>query len=488
MKTPNDDAAFDPYHLWLQVPKDSRPPTHYQLLGLAVGEKNPEVIRQATLMRSAYVRHFQNGPNAADANRILEELAEASRVLLDDELRTAYEAKVKPPPKPAARPAVVSGSKQVVVAAPPTPVPDYSLADRGDRRPKKKRRSKSRRTLVNSVFGIVVLGAALGVVGYLVNAYVRDPAAALAKSDAKERVELDVDVPKVDVDHDSTEGVKQAEPPPPKKPRSPDALVVRLSVEPADAQLTIEPIGDAKTGGPTAEIEGEGSQRTIVAEKGALPLVVAASATGYQSNRVTVFSSDAGRLVVVQLQRGSDRNLLVEGSRPVQGGKGPSRRLVGPYRPGIPISSKDERPVWKYTVNRPPFDWASTVFSDINWSDGEAAFGTKVGKNALKNTSVWLRTQWGSRDIWLRRRVELPPEIKNASIRWSYRNDDRIQVYVNGVFVFGDDTYNIARSTRVTEAVGFQPGENIVAVHCRNASGPGVVDVGFEWAPTEDAK
>src|SRR6476620_4003335 len=105
--------AFDPYRLWLQVPENTRPPTHYQLLGLAYGEANEEVIRQATLMRSAYVRHFQNGPNAADANRILEELAEANRVLLDPELRTAYAAKVKPP-KPAPKPTGVAGAKPVV--------------------------------------------------------------------------------------------------------------------------------------------------------------------------------------------------------------------------------------------------------------------------------------------------------------------------------------------------------------------------------------
>src|SRR3954449_2735360 len=95
MSTPSA-PEFDPYRLWLQVPENSRPPTHYQLLGLRVGESDPEVIRQATLMRSAYIRHFQNGPNAAKANRILEELADANRVLLDPELRKAYEAKVAP--------------------------------------------------------------------------------------------------------------------------------------------------------------------------------------------------------------------------------------------------------------------------------------------------------------------------------------------------------------------------------------------------------
>jgi hypothetical protein len=31
--------AFDPYRKWLAIPEDSRPPTHYQLLGISPDER-----------------------------------------------------------------------------------------------------------------------------------------------------------------------------------------------------------------------------------------------------------------------------------------------------------------------------------------------------------------------------------------------------------------------------------------------------------------
>jgi hypothetical protein len=63
MTTPAD--SFDPYRLWLQIPEESRPPTHYQLLGLRAGERDPEVIRQATLMRSTPNRTMRKTSNSS---------------------------------------------------------------------------------------------------------------------------------------------------------------------------------------------------------------------------------------------------------------------------------------------------------------------------------------------------------------------------------------------------------------------------------------
>ena len=486
MKSPND-AAFDPYHLWLQVPKETRPPTHYQLLGLAVGEADPEVIRQATLMRSAYVRHFQTGPNAGDANRILEELADASRVLLDPALRIEYEKKVKPAAKAAPKPVVATNSKPVVIPAPPQPIPDYEVADRVERRPKiRKSKRKSHRALVNNIFGIVVLGIALGIVGYLASVYNRSSTNPFARGDAaKESKETGKKAELLDASKSEASDPANAKA---TRPRPADALIVKLSVEPPDAQLTLEPIGEPAPGGPKAYLEGVGSERMVVAEKGSLPLVVAASANGYQSNRITVFSSDAGRLVVVQLQKGSGKNLLAEGSRPISGSNRPGRRTIGNYRTGIALAAKDAKPIWKYTVNRPAQDWTSPTFGDVLWTESEGAFGTKSGKNAVKIQGLWLRTPWASRDIWLRARIDLPPEIRDANIRWMYRHDENIQVYVNGVLQFAEPSYNMQVRTRELDGSNFKPGENVIAVHCRNNGGPGLVDVGFEWIATEAVK
>ena len=86
----NDD--FDPYHSWLAIPKDKRPPTHYQLFALSPDEKDQEVIETAVLQRTSYVRNEQSGPCAGHAKKILDELAEAALVLRDPLKRRRYDA------------------------------------------------------------------------------------------------------------------------------------------------------------------------------------------------------------------------------------------------------------------------------------------------------------------------------------------------------------------------------------------------------------
>ena len=43
---------FDPYHKWLGIPKDQRPPTFYQLLGITPGEEDVEVIEEAAIRQT----------------------------------------------------------------------------------------------------------------------------------------------------------------------------------------------------------------------------------------------------------------------------------------------------------------------------------------------------------------------------------------------------------------------------------------------------
>jgi hypothetical protein len=83
---------FDPYHKWLGIPKGKRPPTHYQLLGIAPDEKDAEVIKEAALRQTSHVRVFQTGPHSELCTRILNEIAQARAVLLKPELRQEYDA------------------------------------------------------------------------------------------------------------------------------------------------------------------------------------------------------------------------------------------------------------------------------------------------------------------------------------------------------------------------------------------------------------
>lgn len=83
---------FDPYHKWLGIPPDQRPPTYYQLLGIAPGEPDIDVIDGAAVRQMQYVRHFQSGEHAELCARLLTELSQARNTLTDPEKRQAYDA------------------------------------------------------------------------------------------------------------------------------------------------------------------------------------------------------------------------------------------------------------------------------------------------------------------------------------------------------------------------------------------------------------
>ena len=66
---------FDPYATWLGIPADRRPPTYYDLLGMAVDEPDPAAIEQAALRRMSKVRQHQLGPHSDRSQEVLSELA-----------------------------------------------------------------------------------------------------------------------------------------------------------------------------------------------------------------------------------------------------------------------------------------------------------------------------------------------------------------------------------------------------------------------------
>jgi WD40 repeat protein len=86
---------FDPYHKWLGIPEDQRPPTYYQLLGVAPSETDREVIEEMALRQTSHVRTYQTGPHAADCTRLLNEIAHARTALLNPARRRAYDAHLR---------------------------------------------------------------------------------------------------------------------------------------------------------------------------------------------------------------------------------------------------------------------------------------------------------------------------------------------------------------------------------------------------------
>jgi hypothetical protein len=100
---------FDPYHKWLGIPRDQRPPTYYQLLGISADEEDPEVIEEAAIRQTAHLRTYQNGPQAHECVRLLNEIAQARTTLLSPARRQAYDARLRTArPEPTVQPAAES--------------------------------------------------------------------------------------------------------------------------------------------------------------------------------------------------------------------------------------------------------------------------------------------------------------------------------------------------------------------------------------------
>ncbi len=111
---------FDPYHRWLGIPPGPRPPTYYQLLGIAPDEADPEVIKEAAVRQTSRVRLYQVGPHAAQCTNILNEIGQARATLLNPEKRRQYDASLAPPPP----------VPETTIRPPPPPLPEVGAASR----------------------------------------------------------------------------------------------------------------------------------------------------------------------------------------------------------------------------------------------------------------------------------------------------------------------------------------------------------------------
>jgi hypothetical protein len=112
---------FDPYHKWLGIPKDQRPPTLYQLLSVSPHEQDLEVIEEAVVRQTTHVRAYQIGPYTAECTQVLKEIAQARVTLLNPAKRQAYDEQLAKAGKgPAA--AIEDASAAAITARPPQPV------------------------------------------------------------------------------------------------------------------------------------------------------------------------------------------------------------------------------------------------------------------------------------------------------------------------------------------------------------------------------
>lgn len=83
-------SDFDVYHQWLGIPPDQRPPTHYQLLGVAPFECDLDVIRSAAERQAQHVRRRARGEFVEIGQDLLNEIVDAKLCLINESRREAY--------------------------------------------------------------------------------------------------------------------------------------------------------------------------------------------------------------------------------------------------------------------------------------------------------------------------------------------------------------------------------------------------------------
>lgn len=141
-----------------------------------------------------------------------------------------------------------------------------------------------------------------------------------------------------------------------------------------------------------------------------------------------------------------------------------------------PMSKDGEGWNTNYTLLSPEKGWEQPGFQDSFWQEGEGAFGTPGIKD--------VKTSWPYENIWVRREVKVDPyvaEHKRLFLRYSHEED--MQLYVNGkLLVDAGPRREINRRVELTQDMVEsirQSGKALLAAHCTNREGKGLLDFGL---------
>lgn len=84
-------SHFDPYTEWLGVASPERPPNYYTMLGIDPAASSDDEIQNAFSQRVERIRIYQVGARGTEAQRVLDELSTAFRVLTNPDKRREYD-------------------------------------------------------------------------------------------------------------------------------------------------------------------------------------------------------------------------------------------------------------------------------------------------------------------------------------------------------------------------------------------------------------
>jgi hypothetical protein len=131
-----------------------------------------------------------------------------------------------------------------------------------------------------------------------------------------------------------------------------------------------------------------------------------------------------------------------------------------------------------YTETAPDEGWQNLSYNDSKWKRGAAPFGD--------NTTT-AKTQWRSKDLWMRRTFT----VTNTDFNKLYlklQHDDNVEVFLNGEEVYRAKGWNNKFAylpISATVAKKIKKGKNVLAVHVQNTAGGAWLDAGILEEPRE---
>lgn len=146
-----------------------------------------------------------------------------------------------------------------------------------------------------------------------------------------------------------------------------------------------------------------------------------------------------------------------------------------PLQAIAPMALDHERWQGKFTCLVPDDGWEQPDFDDKYWQLSEGAFGTP---------GMWeAKTRWTSPNIWVRREVKVDPYLlEHKKIYLRYSHDDVFKLYINGKQLVNTG-YNWGANFKVEVPDSIlqtmKEGKAIIAAHCENRVGGGLVDFGL---------
>lgn len=87
--------GYDAYHLWLGIPPEEQPPSHYRLLGVRLFEQNSEVIRNAADRQRSHVKRLGVNQYQEIGQNLLNEIEAAKICLMRPEKRAPYDERLR---------------------------------------------------------------------------------------------------------------------------------------------------------------------------------------------------------------------------------------------------------------------------------------------------------------------------------------------------------------------------------------------------------